>query len=276
VCCRNAATRIEDTLWSLVLQTADCNTYEIIVIDNASEDIEPLQSLVSKISAKAVQNIKLVEEPNTGLSHARNRAVNESTGEYIFFIDDDAVANARFVEHCIRAVEKHKPDVIGGNVLPLFHVQPPDELDYSCWAKWSLKHFGDSDRWLGDGEYFIGTSIGARQSLLKDNPFNPELGRKGETLMGGEEWFLGNSRFRRRFITGAYVFHKVPPERQSRNYFARRFLGRKRQEKKKIGFLHLLLESFQVVLAESGLAMRKISFQAALRLEIWRLSRGKF
>ncbi|GAG25842.1 unnamed protein product, partial [marine sediment metagenome] len=240
VCCRNAASRVEDTLWSLILQTADFNTYEILVIDNASDDIDQLKSLIMNMGNEG-HKIRLVEEPNIGLSYARNRGVKESNGDYVFFIDDDAIANARLAEHYIKSIEEHKPDVIGGNIFPLFAVQPPRELDYSCWGKWSLKHFGDSDRWLDDGEYFIGTNIGALRKLLITHPFNSELGRKGESLVGGEEWYLGDSRFRRRFVAGAYVLHKVPGERMSTNYFAKRSLGAMHQQGQKIRLLQLLI-----------------------------------
>ena len=149
ICCRNAASRIEDTLWSLILQTADFNTYEILLIDNASDDVGRLKSLIADMGDSG-QRIKLIEEPYVGLSHARNRGVKESMGDYVLFIDDDAVASARLVEHYIKSIKKFKPDVIGGNVLPLFAVQPDRKLDYSFWVQWSLKHFGDTDRWLED------------------------------------------------------------------------------------------------------------------------------
>ncbi|MCK4794771.1 MAG: glycosyltransferase family 2 protein, partial [Desulfobacteraceae bacterium] len=67
VCCRNAASRIEDTLWSLLSQTADSNIYEILVVDNASDDIKQLKALLKNMSDEA-RKIKLFEEPNIGLS----------------------------------------------------------------------------------------------------------------------------------------------------------------------------------------------------------------
>jgi len=269
VCCRNAACRIEDTLWSLLSQTADSNIYEILVVDNASDDIKQLKALLKNMGDEA-RKIRLVEEPNIGLSHAKNRATKESNGDYVYFIDDDAIANARLVEHYIRCIEEHKPDVIGGNILPLFAVQPPKELDYSYWVQWSLKHFGKSDRWLGEGEYFIGTNIGALRELLISNPFNSELGRKGDVLIGGEEWYLGDSRFRRRFVAGAYVLHKVPTERMTVDYFVKRSLGYMHQKKLRIRRRRLFAAWVREAKREFKLMVKKVLFQARLKSELWR------
>lgn len=269
VCCRNAASRIEDTLWSLLSQTADSNIYEILVVDNASDDIKQLKALLKNMSDEA-RKIKLFEEPNIGLSHAKNRAAKESNGEYVFFIDDDAIANTRLVEHYIRCIEEHKPDVIGGNILPLFSVQPPKELDYSYWVQWSLKHFGESDRWLEDSEYFLGGNMAVSREILLRNPHDPTRGRKGDLMVGGEEWYLGDSRFRRRFVAGAYVLHKVPTERMTVDYFVKRSLGYMHQKGLKVRRFQLLTGWLREAKREFKLAVKKMLFQARLKSELWR------
>lgn len=225
VCCHNASQRIDETLISLIYQTADNSSYEILVVDNASEDIENLKLLINELNNSFSKKIKLFEEMKLGLSSARNKAIKESNGKYILFIDDDAIATPRLIESFIKSIEDYSPDVIGGNVIPLFEVMPVIGLDSSCWAQWSLKYFGQGDRWLNDNEYFLGTNIGVKREILLDNPFDENLGRKGQLLTGGEEWFLSDSRFKRRFIKAAYVLHKVGKERMTPDYFAKRFVG---------------------------------------------------
>lgn len=269
VCCYNASNRISDTIYGLLNQSAANEKYEIIIVDNNSNDYEDLLRVIDCFDKK-VCTLKIIQEMKPGLSSARNRGVQESKGEYVFFIDDDAIANTRLVEHCIKCIEEHKPDVIGGNVLPLFAVQPPKELDYSYWVQWSLKHFGESDRWLGEREYFIGTNIGALRELLIANPFNPELGRKGEALIGGEEWYLGDSRFRRRFVAGAYVLHKVPTERMTVDYFVKRSLGYMHQKGLKVRRFQLLTGWLREAKREFKLAVKKVLFQARFKSELWR------
>lgn len=221
VCTLAGADRIRETLWSLVGQSASPRTYEIIVIENDAAAETPMRDTVDSMG-EAGRRIRLVVEPQKGLSHARNRAVRESTGSYVFFIDDDALASPQLVEHYIRAITEHAPDVIGGNVEPYFLVRPPPELGYSYWSHWSLMHYGPEDRWLEAGEYFLGTNMGAARAILLQEAFDSRLGRAGAKLSGGEEWWLGEPRFRRRHVSGATVFHKVPASRMTTDYIAAR------------------------------------------------------
>jgi len=268
VCCRNAYPRVKDTVHSLLCQTADAALYEILIVDNDSDDSEPLQAFINGLGMSA-DRMRLIVETDTGLAHARNRAVRESRGDYVFFIDDDAVANSRLVEHYIHSIHEHQPDVIGGNVLPLFEIQPSIEFGANFWPQWSLKHFGNVDRWLQDGEYFIGTNIGASRHHLIARPFNPELGRKGDSLKGGEEWYLGEACYRRRFIAGAYVFHKIPEKRMKADYFANRLLAIKNQRRQRISRMRLIFEWLRSVASELRRCLKKILFHATLRYMIW-------
>lgn len=228
VCTYQGAGRIGDTLASLAHQSAPRETYEIVVVDNNSSDQEATRKIANAFEARGAP-VKWVIESNLGLSHARNRALQESCGDYLLFIDDDAIASPRFIARHLAAIERYRPDVLGGNVNPLFESPPPPELGYGDWERWSLKFFGGEDRWLCEGEYFIGTNMGARREILEAEAFDPALGRRGEALVGGEDWFLGEARFRRLFVAGADVFHKVPKERLERAYLAKRSADAKQQ-----------------------------------------------
>jgi glycosyltransferase involved in cell wall biosynthesis len=268
VCSRNAFPSVEDTLCSVLHQTANSSQFEILYVDNGSHDCKHVKAFIESLG-KPGHRVRLIFEDQTGLSHARNRAVRESRGEYVFFIDDDAVANSRLVELYIRSIQEHQPDVIGGNVLPLFEVQPSAEMDGNCWPQWSLKHFGKNDRWLQDGEYFIGTNMGAARHHLISRPFKPELGRKGDSLKGGEEWFLGESRYRRRFVSGAYVFHKVPEERMNADYMARRLLAVMDQRRQRVRHSLLLFDCLRISVLEFIRFFKRVSFQTNIRYVIW-------
>jgi glycosyltransferase involved in cell wall biosynthesis len=281
VCTLAGSERIADTLWSLSGQSADADRYEILVIENDSAAAEATRSVVDGMKGRA-RDIRLVIEPRTGLSHARNRAIQESRGDYVFFIDDDAIATPRLVESFINAIEGHSPDVIGGNVLPLFEVMPPPELEYAWWSHWSLKHFGDRDRWLAEGEYFLGTNIGASRQLLLEQGFDSHLGRSGDDLMGGEEWFLGSSRFRRRFVSGALVFHQVTAARMTPEYLVKRmFYGTQSRQRRQresgevpqLSALDILYSRLVRSTRQLGLLGRKILLAWRIRQERRRFMR---
>jgi glycosyltransferase involved in cell wall biosynthesis len=259
ICTCYGAERIEDTLWSVVCQSAPPDSYEVLVVDNGVPDREKLELLIKQLGARDV-TVRLVEEPAPGLSHAKNRAVLESRGDYVIFLDDDALANPRWVECFIDEIDEHAPDVVGGHVHPLFEAEPPEELDYSFWGFWSLKHFGAGDRWLDRGEYFLGGNMGARRELLLENPHDPVLGRTGEELVGGEEWYLGHSRFSRRLVAGAFIFHKVPQARFELDYLVARYVAHtpadslEVQAEKRKGFMsRWVVRDFLALLRRRGL-----------------------
>lgn len=218
VCCYNASKRISDTVYGLVNQSALKEKYEVIVVDNNSDDYGDLFKVIKKIDFGEC-NFKIIREMNLGLSYARNRGVKESKGEYVYFIDDDAVPCAQLVDAYIKAITDNDPDVIGGNIVPFFEVKPPTILDSSVWEQWSIKYFGEADRWLIDGDYFLGTNVGAKRNILLNHQFDPALGRKGTLYFGGEEWYLGDKKFTRRFVAKAFVFHKVSAKKVEMQYF---------------------------------------------------------
>jgi glycosyltransferase involved in cell wall biosynthesis len=243
---------------------------EVLVVDNLSVDGDLLGQMCRRIGDGL---IRVVEEKSLGLSFARNRAVQEAEGDHVLFLDDDTVPGPRLIEAYLNEIRQFQPDVLGGNVLGFYETKPGSWFTTEFWPAWSLKHFGVESRWLGDSEYFIGANIGARRTLLLEQPFDTELGRKGSKLLGGEEWFLGHKNFQRRFVGDAYVFHRVPPARMRPEYFARRRLGDYLTKFGKPRITRSILRS----IADSGNALvaflNRLKFNAAVLLNYFKLAR---
>jgi glycosyltransferase involved in cell wall biosynthesis len=87
--------------------------FEILVVDNSPSDGQT-RELVSSLPA-----VKYVMEPKPGLNFARNRALEEATGEIIAFIDDDVTVDRHWLSGLRRAIARH-PDAAAftGLVLP--------------------------------------------------------------------------------------------------------------------------------------------------------------
>ncbi len=80
---------------------------EIIVVNDGSSD-----DSVNIINTFVDERIKLIHhEKNQGLSAARNTGIDNATGEYIHFMDDDDEVNSEFYEYLITASEKHQADM---------------------------------------------------------------------------------------------------------------------------------------------------------------------
>lgn len=80
----NCEQYIENCLDSLLRQ--DISSYEIIVIDDGSDDKSPQ---ILKQYSKNYSFIKVINQENAGQSIARNNGLKEATGEYVQFVDSD-------------------------------------------------------------------------------------------------------------------------------------------------------------------------------------------
>ena len=91
----NVAPFITHTLSSL--KTDDDIEHEIIVINDGSTD--QTASVISEYIENSTQNIKFINQINSGVSAARNAGINAAIGEFIIFLDgDDFVENGYISE----------------------------------------------------------------------------------------------------------------------------------------------------------------------------------
>lgn len=98
---------IENCLKSIVAQTY--KNLEILCIDDGSTDGS---ADIIKSMAENDLRIKYVYQENTGVSAARNRGMNEATGEYLMFVDGDDYLHYQAVELFVREIEKSDCDVV--------------------------------------------------------------------------------------------------------------------------------------------------------------------
>ena len=98
-------------------------SYEIIVVDNGSEDDTGavLQSYSEKLPLAALH------EPEPGKNRALNTGLAALDADRVILSDDDAIPHAGFLDAWMQAFDGHPDaDVFGGAISPLFDVQMPD------------------------------------------------------------------------------------------------------------------------------------------------------
>lgn len=223
----NGATRIGTTLHSLLTQSLPSELWEAVVVNNNSTDTTA-EVVAAFAAAHPEVAVVLTEESRQGLSYARNRGIEVARGEIIAIIDDDEIASPQLLADYLQFFDTHPEAVAaGGRIVPLYANGRPE---------WMSRHterpiagtldLGDRVIPFPEGKYFGGGNMALRRSAIeKYGAFNPALGRRGTTLLGGEEKELyarlhdaGEKVF---YIPTAYIQHIIPESKLTRDYFER-------------------------------------------------------
>lgn len=123
ICTRNRAALLKKAVQSVLTQADD--NVEILIVDNGSTDD------TAKIAAEFADNdarVKFFHEPQTGLSIARNTALQRASGDWIIFLDDDAEVEPGWLaayENFFSNLPAAKIAVAGGAVMPEYEIPPP-------------------------------------------------------------------------------------------------------------------------------------------------------
>jgi glycosyltransferase involved in cell wall biosynthesis/GT2 family glycosyltransferase len=190
----------------------------VLVIDHAPELMEEARRLWPDV--KVVAN-----REKRGLSGARNTGVAEAGGEVVAFLDDDAIADRRWIERLAAAYAD--PNVLGagGTVRPRWvEGKPgwfPPEFDWVV----GCTHSGMPHE-LAPVRNLVGANMSfRREPLLEVGGFSHDLGRVGTLPVGCEETDL-SIRVHQRwpgaeilYDPDAEVEHVVPAARGRVRYF---------------------------------------------------------
>lgn len=117
----NAGALLARTLDSILAQTF--RDFEVVCIDDGSTDGS---RDVLKAYAEKDARIRLIFQKNAGGVVARNRGLEESTGEAVYFCDHDDRLHPNLLEFCVREIEQNHVD---GVFFGAKTVTDPNDLD---------------------------------------------------------------------------------------------------------------------------------------------------
>jgi len=98
-------------------------TYSIVVADN--DRLRSSEALVSAVAATSSIRVTYCVEPQQNISLARNRAIENATGDFIAFIDDDEFPTNSWLLTLFEACQKYQSDGVLGPVRCHFDEKPP-------------------------------------------------------------------------------------------------------------------------------------------------------
>lgn len=102
----NVELYIEKCIKSILNQTF--RQFELILINDGSCD----NSLEICKKYKNDFRVRIITQPNKGLSEARNTGIRVARGKYLFFIDGDDYVNARLLDELYREIVLEKADIV--------------------------------------------------------------------------------------------------------------------------------------------------------------------
>ncbi len=226
----NRAATLRATLGGIVaLAIPAGGELDCIVVDNGSTDATP--SVVEACAKSAPFPIRRVFEERLGSSFARNRAIVESQSEFIFFIDDDALAETSWAAEMLCAMNERALDGACGLVLPRWTASPPPWLGRSLWVKLAVHdreriEAEPAERAENLANYFSANVGLRRDAITRFGNFREDLGNVGGNPMSGEDTELFARIIARGgrmgFAPRAIVNHLIPAERMTRKYLRRK------------------------------------------------------
>ena len=170
----NDAEPLRKCMRALDEQTYSTKRYEVIVVDNASD--EDINSVVESCSFA-----RTLSEPQQGSYAARNLGIQEAEGEILAFTDADCIPSSTWIKKGVqRLTEETSCKLVGGRVDFYFqntNCPTPAELFDST-------HFLNQKRYVSEGKFAATANAFTWKRIFE------EVGLFDETLHSGgdTEW----------------------------------------------------------------------------------------
>jgi cellulose synthase/poly-beta-1,6-N-acetylglucosamine synthase-like glycosyltransferase len=219
----NRARHLEKTLGSMLdLRVPEGVTWELLVVNNNCTD--DTDDVIARHADRLP--VRRLFEARQGKSHACNLLVREAAGELVLWTDDDVWVPPDWMEQYVRAA-RHWPQAafFGGTVEPLYEAPPPAWVERALpllFGPLVILRLGDEVRQLADNELPFGANMAIRRDVLRDHPFDGNLGPISGEVRRGEETKLlltlqehGHQGI---WVGPARVRHWVPRERMTEQY----------------------------------------------------------
>ncbi len=200
--------------------TEDLFTYSVVVADNDSA--ESAREVVDSFNSSTQLQVKYCVEKEQNIALARNKAIENATGDFIVFIDDDEFPVGDWLLNLFKTRVAFGADGVLGPVKPYFEAEPPAWVTKGKFFERPNHATGFKMRW---SDSRTGNVLFSKSIL--DNgepPFRSKFDTAGEDV----DFFRRMSEKDCEFVWSeeAVVYEVVPAFRATRTYLLRRALLR--------------------------------------------------
>lgn len=163
------------------------------MVDNASTD--RTESVAKECWTLEGVELRVANEPNPGISHARRRGFEDARFEIISFVDDDNWVEVEWIQKVYNTMySDNEIGMLGGAGIAAFDGESPEWFS-RYQDSYAVGPQGDMSGERHSNLYGAGMNI--RKStweMLKENSFEFQLtGRKGKNLSSGEDSELSHA-----------------------------------------------------------------------------------
>jgi glycosyltransferase involved in cell wall biosynthesis len=204
----NGAATIADTLTSLLAQAGLRDSFEILVINNASTD--------NTAEIVAPFPVTLIHEPRKGASAARNAGLRASQGQIIAYTDADTLPTRRWLAELIRPFNDPAVMIVGGAILS-YDPQNAAERYLDASGIYGSHHNVKAKVF----PFAVGMNMAVRTSVVR------QIGGWEESLLWGEDIDFSHRILRQfphalAYAPAALLFHR---NRSTLDALARQAIG---------------------------------------------------
>jgi glycosyltransferase involved in cell wall biosynthesis len=257
MCSYNRANYIGEALTALYNQHVSYEHYEVLIVDNNSSDNTKEVYDHWRIN-HPLGNFYYYTEKQQGASFARNTGAALSKGNWLCFVDDDAIVDSRFIANIIKHTETH-PTIVGfgGKIIPRYIPSEPKWMSYYVSSIVGNFDYAPFAKPFENNKYPLESNMIIKKSVYNQvGGFNTQLpGVVGTKRIGGE----GKELFFKIMKLGHVIYydpsiqveHVVEVSKLTKEYMYRVASGMGRGEKNRtlaIGYIAYIKKIFEYVL----------------------------
>jgi len=188
ICSYNRASYISEALDSLYHQSTGLNSFEAIIVDNNSTD-NTADVFTQWRAINPNGSFSYLTEAQQGASFARNTGAAYAKGQWLCFMDDDAVATPDYVKNIIRHIET-KPEAVGfgGRIIPKYIPAEPKWMSHYVSSLVGNFDYAPTACAFTPGKYPLESNMIVKKEVYEQiGGFNTSLpGVVGTLRIGGE------------------------------------------------------------------------------------------
>lgn len=243
ICSYNRGNRLPELIRALRNQQSSI-PFELLVVENNCTD--NTHEILLGLQSESGAVLRIANEPNQGISYARNRAIEESLdSDYMLVMDDDELPCDNLIQAAIDTFESTDAICVGGKVIVDFsELKRPEWLEDNLLGFLAQVDYGDELFQITSTSTPVWTAnIAYDTRIFRDNPdlrFDLRYNRAGKGVGGGEDVMMFEELLNRKlpiyYQPKMAVLHSVDTWKLQRSYFIKlHFISGKKYGKYEIG-----------------------------------------